>query len=175
MRLYPCDTRDGTILSIGRQGERPVERAEGPIRATAVTATAGRAPAALPATFHPTPAVKWHAHVILHIRECRPMPHFTRALGVVILFVVSATRLNAQCTGEAQRAFRARELDQARAAAQTQLRESPRDAAANYCMGRVAEAQSRSGEAVDHASGSARATSRCSPSGPDRPRRPPDR
>ena len=77
------------------------------------------------------------------------MQPLTPAVGAVILFVAAAAGLNAQCTGDAQRAFRARELDQARAAVLTQLQQSPRDASAHYCMGRVADAQSRSGEAVD--------------------------
>ena len=77
------------------------------------------------------------------------MKCLTRTFGAVILFLGAARTLRAQCTGEAQRAFRARELDQARAAVKSQLQQNARDAAANYCMGRVAEAQSRSGEAVD--------------------------
>ena len=75
------------------------------------------------------------------------MQRLTSAIATVM--IVAASRLSAQCTGEAQRALRARELDQARAAAKRQVEQTPRDAAANYCMGRVAEAQSRSGEAVD--------------------------
>src|SRR3954463_11723550 len=65
------------------------------------------------------------------------------------LLIFAAQPLRAQCTGEAQRAFRAREFDQASAAARVQVDHNPRDGAAVYCMGRINEAQSRSGEAVD--------------------------
>jgi len=78
------------------------------------------------------------------------MRDLTRPLGTVILFIVAAAaRSNAQCTGDAQRAFRVRDLDAARTAVQSQLEKNPRDAGAQYCMGRVADAQNRSGEAVD--------------------------
>jgi tetratricopeptide (TPR) repeat protein len=77
------------------------------------------------------------------------MQHVTRVLLGASLAVFTASASNAQCTGDAQRAFRVRELDEAKAAAKGQLEKNPRDAGAHYCMGRVADAQSRSGEAVD--------------------------
>lgn len=72
-----------------------------------------------------------------------------RVLVGTSLLIFAAQPLRAQCTGDAQRAFRAREFDQASAAARVQVDHNPRDGAAVYCMGRINEAQSRSGEAVD--------------------------
>jgi tetratricopeptide (TPR) repeat protein len=77
------------------------------------------------------------------------MVYLGRVLASSSLLIFAAQPLTAQCTGDAQHAFRAREFDQAIAAARVQVDHNPRDAAAVYCMGRVYEAQSRSGEAVD--------------------------
>lgn len=55
----------------------------------------------------------------------------------------------AQCTGAAQEAYQERRLDDARAAAQAQLKENAGSAATLYCMGRIVYAAGKSGEAVD--------------------------
>lgn len=77
------------------------------------------------------------------------MRHIAGVAVVTTLLIVPASPLIAQCAGDAQRAFRTRELEKARTAAQAQVARNPNDAAAHYCMGRVAQADGRSGEAVD--------------------------
>ena len=78
------------------------------------------------------------------------MRQVARVVLVTSLLITPASAVIAQCSGEdAQQAFRSREYAKAKAAAQAQVAQNPKDAAANYCVGRVAEAEGRSGEAVD--------------------------
>ena len=77
------------------------------------------------------------------------MRQVARVVVVTSLLITPASPMIAQCAGDAQRAFRSRELEKARAAAQAQVAQNPKDATAHYCLGRVAEADGRSGEAVD--------------------------
>jgi tetratricopeptide (TPR) repeat protein len=65
------------------------------------------------------------------------------------LVALSASSLDAQCSGAAQPLFEARKMDEARAEAQAQLARDANDATALYCLGRIAAAQDKSGEAVD--------------------------
>ena len=73
-----------------------------------------------------------------------------RFLAFVLVPLALAPRaMVAQCTGATQEAFQERRLDEARAAAQGQLKENPNHAPTLYCMGRIVYAAGKSGEAVD--------------------------
>jgi tetratricopeptide (TPR) repeat protein len=69
--------------------------------------------------------------------------------SLVLPLLLSPRIVVAQCAGAAQEAFQERRWDDARAAAQAQLTESPGHAATLYCIGRIAYANGKSGEAVD--------------------------
>ena len=71
------------------------------------------------------------------------------AFSLVLPLLLSPRLVPAQCTGAAQEAFLERRLDDARAAAQAQLKDGPGHAPTLYCIGRIAYANGKSGEAVD--------------------------
>jgi len=68
---------------------------------------------------------------------------------LVLLLLLSPRTVTAQCVGPAQEAFREGRWDDARAAAQAQLKDGPDHAGTFYCIGRIAYANGKSGEAVD--------------------------
>ena len=63
------------------------------------------------------------------------------------LTITSTAR--AQCSGDIQKLYDQRRLDEARAAAEPLARNKNADAKSAYCVGRIAAAQNRSGDAVD--------------------------
>jgi tetratricopeptide (TPR) repeat protein len=68
---------------------------------------------------------------------------------VVALLAGAGEQAAAQCAGNAQAMYQERKYDEARAETQAQLKQNPNAAATLYCMGRIATAQEKSGEAVD--------------------------
>lgn len=68
---------------------------------------------------------------------------------VVALLAGAGGQAAAQCAGTTQTMYQERKYDEARAETQAHLKQNPGDAAALYCMGRIATAQDKSGEAVD--------------------------
>lgn len=69
--------------------------------------------------------------------------------SLVLPLLLSPRIVIAQCSGAAQEAFQERRWDDARAAAQVQLKDGQSHAPTLYCIGRIAYANGKSGEAVD--------------------------
>ena len=63
--------------------------------------------------------------------------------------IAPAAPLRAQCTGNVQRLFVARDYDAARREAEATAKRHDMEAAAQYCVGRIAYAQGQSNKAVD--------------------------
>src|SRR3954469_8640394 len=78
-----------------------------------------------------------------------PTPRSLYLLAPAFALLAVAQPAAAQCTGSTKKLFDDRKYDEARKEAEALAQHNDNDAAAHYCVGRIAYAQGQSGKAVD--------------------------